>query len=127
MLEFTQLVKLVEDSLVEFSISQKNYLKWCSQFCEHDSKRSSGTTRFLIHFANTHVQGRRERLKSTLNLRLKKRKTFFWKKLEIFEFLSFEKCRIVPKNVKGRILLNLLTFILLQNIKKLERGTLWGH
>ena len=44
---------------------------------------------------------RRERLKSALYLRLKKRRTFFEKKLEIFEFFSFRKCRIVPKNVKG--------------------------
>ena len=26
---------------------------------------------------------------------------FFWKKLEFFDFFSFKKCRIVPKNVKG--------------------------
>ena len=45
------------------------------------------------------------------------------KKLEIFEFF-FRKCRMVPKNVKGRTLWALLTYILLQNIKKLERGTL---
>ena len=45
---------------------------------------------------------RRERLKSALYLRLKKRKTFFGKKLEIFEKkISFGKCRTVPKNVKG--------------------------
>ena len=31
----------------------------------------------------------------------KAQKTFFEKKLEIFEFFSFRKCRIVPKNVKG--------------------------
>ena len=45
----------------------------------------------------------RERLKSALYLRLKKRKTFFLeKKLEIFEKkISFGKCRVVPKNVKG--------------------------
>ena len=28
-------------------------------------------------------------------------KTFFGKKLEIFEFFSIRKCRIVSKNVKG--------------------------
>ena len=47
---------------------------------------------------------RRERLKSALYLRLKKRKTFFFgkKKFEIFERkISFGKCRTVPKNVKG--------------------------
>ena len=31
----------------------------------------------------------------------KAQKNFFEKKLEIFEFFSFRKCRIVPKNVKG--------------------------
>ena len=68
---------------------------------------------------------RRERLKSALYLRLKKRKRLFLNFLkEIFEFFSFRKCRIVPKNVKGGTLWALLTYILLQNIKKLERGTL---
>ena len=46
-------------------------------------------------------QTRRERLKSALYLSLKKRKTFFWKKLEIFEKKIFfrkmsrsaEKCK----------------------------------
>ena len=47
---------------------------------------------------------------------------FFGKKHEMFEILSFGKCRIVPKNVKGGTLLDLLTYILLQNIKKLEGG-----
>ena len=48
------------------------------------------------------METRRERLKSALYLRLKKRKRhFFEKKLETFEFFSFRKCRIVPKNVKG--------------------------
>ena len=49
---------------------------------------------------------------------------FFEKKLEIFDFFSFGKCRIVPKNVKRGTLWALLTYIMLQNIKKLERGTL---
>ena len=45
---------------------------------------------------------RRERLKSEPYLRLKKRKTLFWKKIEIFEKkISFKRSRIVPKNVKG--------------------------
>ena len=71
---------------------------------------------------------RRERLKSAQYLRLKKRKRLFIeKKLQIFEFFSFRKCRIVPKNVKGGTLWALLTYILLQNIKKLERGTLLRH
>ena len=49
------------------------------------------------------------------------------KKLEIFDFFPFRKCRIVPKNVKGGTLWALLTYILLQNIKKLEGGTLLIH
>ena len=64
---------------------------------------------------------RRERLKSALYLRLKKRKRLF------FEFFSFGKCRIVPRNVKGGTLWALLTYTLLQNIKKLERWTLLIH
>ena len=70
---------------------------------------------------------RRERLKSALYLRLKKRKTFFCEKLEIFEKkISFAKCRTVPKNVKEGTLFDFQTCILLQN-KKLKGGTLWGH
>ena len=69
---------------------------------------------------------RRERLKSALYLRLKKRKSFFFEeKLEIFDFFSFGKCRIVPKNVKGGTLWDLLTYIQLQILKKLEGGTLF--
>ena len=46
----------------------------------------------------------------------------FWKKIEIFEiFFSFKKSRIVEKCKRG-ILLDLLTYIPLQNIKKLEGG-----
>ena len=71
---------------------------------------------------------RRERLKSAPYLRLKKRKTLFLEKIEIFEKkISFKRSRIVPKNVKGETLLDLLTNIPLQNIKKLKGGTLWGH
>ena len=54
-------------------------------------------------------------------------KTFFKKKLKIFDFFSLRKCRIVPKNVKGGTLWALLTYILLQKIKNLERGTLLRH
>ena len=36
--------------------------------------------------------------------------------------ISFEKCRIVPKNVKAGTLLDLLTYILLHKFKKLEGG-----
>ena len=48
-------------------------------------------------------------------------KKFFSKKfLNIF---SFRNSGIVPKNVKGGTLWASSTYILLQNIKKLERGT----
>ena len=43
---------------------------------------------------------RRERLKSALYLRLKKRKTFFRKKLEIFEFFFFQKMSQFRKKSK---------------------------
>ena len=63
---------------------------------------------------------RRERLKAAPYLRLKKRKTFFGKKLKFLKFFfqmshSAEKCR-------WGALLDLLTYIPLQNIKKLEGG-----
>ena len=71
------------------------------------------------------IEKRRERLKSALYLRLRKRKkTFIEKKIGICEFFSFRKCRIVPKK---RDPLGLITYILLQNIKKVERGTLLIH
>ena len=54
-------------------------------------------------------QTRRERLRSPLYLRLKKGKTF-WKKN-----LKFEKC-------KRGALLDLITYIQLENIKKLQGG-----
>ena len=54
-----------------------------------------------------------------------KAQTFFLEKH--LKFFSFKKCHIVPKNVKGGTLLDLLTNITLQNIKKLKGGTLWGH
>ena len=66
------------------------------------------------------LKTRRERLKSALYLRLKKRKTYF-EKLEIFEFFfPLGKCRTVPK----RTLCDLLTCTQLQKIKKLEGWTL---
>ena len=55
------------------------------------------------------IETRRERLKSAPYLRLKKRKTFFWKKLKFLKG-------------GGGTLLDLLTYIPLQNIKKLEGG-----
>ena len=51
---------------------------------------------------------RRERLKSALYLRLKKRKTFFLEKnLKFSKKNSFGKCRTVPKNVKEGTLFDL--------------------
>ena len=88
-----------------------------------------------------------ERPKSVLYLKLKKREVFkivkkgppalfetyysqktqnifFGKKLVIFEkVFSFKKSsRIVPKNVEGGTLWDLLTYIQLQNLKKTRRG-----
>ena len=58
---------------------------------------------------------RRERLKSALYLRVKKRKIFFWEKIEIIENLFFfQKSRIVPKKVKG----NLSGFINIRSVAK---------
>ena len=34
---------------------------------------------------------------------------------------------IVPKTLKKGTLMDFLTFVFLQNIKKIERRTLWGH
>ena len=52
----------------------------------------------------------------------------FGKKLVIFEKkISFKKSCIVPKNVKGGTLWDVLTYIQLQNMKKTRRGTLLEH
>ena len=81
----------------------------------------------VIELENLKTITRRERLKSAPYLRLKKRKTLFLTKIEIFEKnFSFKRSRIVPKNVKGGTLLDLLTNIPLQNIKKLKGGDLLG-
>ena len=67
----------------------------------------------------------RERLKSAPYLRLKKRKTDFWKKLEIFEkIFSFKKKSHSAEKCKRGTLLDLLTYIPLQNMKKLEEGSI---
>ena len=42
---------------------------------------------------------------------------FLRKKLEIFEFFSFRKCRIVPKNVKG----DPLGFITVYSVAKYQK------
>ena len=47
-----------------------------------------------------------------------RKRLFLKKKLEIFDFFSFRKCRIVPKNVKRGTLWALLTYILLQKTRK---------
>ena len=70
---------------------------------------------------------RRERLKSAPYLRLKKRKRFFWEKIEFFEIFFFQKKLHSAEKCKRGTLLDLLTYIPLQNIKKIDRGTLWGQ
>ena len=54
-------------------------------------------------------------------------KTFFKKNLEIFDFVFFQKMSHSAEKCKRGTLWALLTYILLQNIKKLERGTLLRH
>ena len=53
---------------------------------------------------------------------LKKRKIFFGKKLQIFEFFFSRKMSHSHQKCKRGAILELLTYILLQNIKKLEGG-----
>ena len=48
---------------------------------------------------------------------------FLNKNLNFLNFFSFRKCRIVPINVKGGTLWDLITYIQLQNIKKLKRDS----
>ena len=55
----------------------------------------------LVFNTETEFKTETETLGTGAYLRLKKRKTIIWKKLEIFEVLIFKKSRIVPKNVKG--------------------------
>ena len=74
------------------------------------------TKQLLVNLLQENIT-RRERLKSALYLFLKNEHA-------IVKFFSSRKCRIVPQNVKGGTLRALLTYILLQNIKKHERGTL---
>ena len=69
--------------------------------------------------ANTH-QTRRERLKSAPYLRHKKRKTF-WKKMKFLKKIFFQKKSSAKKFKRGTHL-DLLTYIPLQIIKKLEGG-----
>ena len=64
----------------------------------------------------------------TCLLASKSGKKFFGKKVVIFEKkISFKKSRIVPKNVKGGTLWEVLTYIQLQIMKILEGGTLLEH
>ena len=70
---------------------------------------------------------RRERLKSAPYLRLKERKKIFGKKLKFLKIFFFQKKSHSAEKCKRGILLDLLTYIPLQNIKKLEGGTLWGQ
>ena len=69
---------------------------------------------------------RRERLESALYLRLKKRKRlFFLKKNLKFLIFFFQKMSHSAENVKGGTFWALLTYILLQNIKKNSKGRLF--
>ena len=85
------------------------------------TERASRLRSFHRRFTDYLIVGvvgltRRERLKSALYLRLKKRKRLFKKKLEIFDFFSFRKC-IVPKNVKG----DPLGFINIYSVAKYQK------
>ena len=69
---------------------------------------------------------RRERRKSAPYLRLKKRKKNFGKKTCNFRKKNFsQKKSHSAKKCKRRTLWDVLTYIQLQNMKKLEGGTLW--
>ena len=57
----------------------------------------------------------------------KAQNNFLEKKLEIFEKIFFQKKSHSAQKFKRGTLLDLLTYILFQNIKNLEGGTLWGH
>ena len=57
----------------------------------------------------------------------KAQKIFFGKKIEIFEKFFFQKKSHSAEKCKRGTLLDLLTYIPLQNIKKLEGGTLRGQ
>ena len=66
-----------------------------------------------------------ERLKSVPYLRLKKRKSFFWRKTWVLwtKFFLHKKSHSAEKCNRGNeTLLHFLTYIPLQNIKKLKRG-----
>ena len=69
---------------------------------------------------------RRERLKSGLYLRLKKRKTFFEKNLKFLIFFFRKMSHSAEKCERGT-LWDVLTYIQLRKIKKLEWGTLLRH
>ena len=111
-------------------ISEFCQLSFYSRKIELLLQNSTTENRFLAYFLEISQMNktRRERLKSALYLRLRKRKTFFLgEKLKIFEFFSFANCRIMPKNVK----VGPFGFINIHSVakfrKKTRRGTLWGH
>ena len=52
----------------------------------------------------------------------KAQKTFLKKKLEIFEFFSFRKCRIVPKNVKKGEPLGFINIYSVAKYQKTRKG-----
>ena len=79
-----------------------NWLVNCNWVNSMKTKIQFGNYYGTIKCSQRKWETRRERLKSALYLRLKKRKTFFfWKKTWNFgKFFSFGKCLTVPKNVK---------------------------
>ena len=80
---------------------------------------------YAYDVATTHTEKtRRERLKSALYLRLKMRKRLFLKKNLKF-LIFFQKMSHSAEKCERGALWALLTYILLQNIKKLERGLFW--
>ena len=87
----------------------------------------SGTKKTEVHLyqLSEFKQTRLERLKAALYLRLKKRERLFLKKFGIFEFFSFRKCRVVPKNVKGG-LFGLHQHTLCYKISKNSKGGLFS-
>ena len=124
-----------EKNLLPFTVTTLLRLKWLKErlknalrslFFEIWAFRGRKFERRCVFQTNQRLKQsltRRERLKSALYLRLKKRKTFFWKK-NFRIFFSFGKCRTVPKtNQKGDPLVS-AGFVGYDKNGLTERGTL---
>ena len=115
--------------------SSKNVVNTLTQSSMRTVSTFQYFCQFVYSFCNELVTStklekrtRRERLKSAPYLRLKKRKRFFLEKnWNFWKNFSFQKKSHSAEKCKRGTLLNLLTYIPLQNIKKLEGGTLWGQ